>query len=539
MDSDKISLKLKISQTLNNLNKSSQVFDEMINDYNTLYKKYMNIQKMPEQNQRLYSFQIKQPEEVIKTDQTELEKKYNLMEEQYFKKKTENEKNIEEINIKMQQIMELKNKLDIKDKKINGYSAENSALKQQNMSLDKKNKELNETNDKNDKLIFELNKYNQKLEIDHKKLIDSAGKMHMEIDKLRTKLLEMQEHTINKVNKYNELMETAKQKQMYFKEKSDTFDSTNINEISSSDNSIKIPNKLKYKAKHHYNGINSINFNNSGSSYITTGEDSIIHIYDSDKNLETYEFSDFSDIVTEACFDNKENYLFAGSYDKTAKLYSLKSYKLSYNFIGHNDKINCLKTFKTNPYGLTGSSDKTIKEWDFNNKKMNWEVICNSECHSLEISPDDNFILSGHLDGTVKLFGIKDKNEKFFNLHDDKVIDVKLIKNDLFLTLGKDKQIKLFDLRNEKVIYNIDEKKISENYQSSITISPDKKYFAFGTDKGMIYIININDGNIEYSINNNKGSNSVTGICWNPNNSKIYVGDSNGFLSIWGTDFDI
>ena len=74
MEPDKISLKLKISQTLNNLNQSSQVFDEMINDYNTLYKKYMNIQKMQEKNQRLYSFQIKQPEEVIKPDQTELEK---------------------------------------------------------------------------------------------------------------------------------------------------------------------------------------------------------------------------------------------------------------------------------------------------------------------------------------------------------------------------------------------------------------------------------------------------------------------------------
>jgi ABC-type uncharacterized transport system fused permease/ATPase subunit len=108
MDPDKISLKLKISQTLNNLNQSSQVFVEMINDYNTLYKKYMNIQKIPEQNQRLYSFQIK-PEEVIKTDQTELEKKYNLIEEQYLKKKKENEKNIEEIKKKMKKKKKLIN----------------------------------------------------------------------------------------------------------------------------------------------------------------------------------------------------------------------------------------------------------------------------------------------------------------------------------------------------------------------------------------------------------------------------------------------
>ena len=171
--------KIKISQTLNRLNHANQTFDDMINDYNILYKKYMDLLKRPE-NQRLYSFQTK-PEEVVKNDQTELEKQLNYMKDEYLKEKKKNEKNIEEINEKMQQIMNLNNKLEIKDKKINGYSAENSALKQQNMILDKKNKELNETNNRNDRLIFELNKYNQKLEIDHKKLIDSAGRMHMEI----------------------------------------------------------------------------------------------------------------------------------------------------------------------------------------------------------------------------------------------------------------------------------------------------------------------------------------------------------------------
>ena len=129
MEPNNFELKSKISQALNKLNQSSQVFDDMIDDYNILYKKYMDLQKRPEQKQRLYSMQVKQ-EEVVKND-PELEKQYNLMKNEYLKKKEENEKNIEEINAKMQQIMDLKNKLDIKDKKINGYSAENSALKQQ------------------------------------------------------------------------------------------------------------------------------------------------------------------------------------------------------------------------------------------------------------------------------------------------------------------------------------------------------------------------------------------------------------------------
>ena len=67
MEPNNFELKSKISQALNKLNQSSQVFDDMIDDYNILYKKYMDLQKRPEQKQRLYSMQVKQ-EEVVKND---------------------------------------------------------------------------------------------------------------------------------------------------------------------------------------------------------------------------------------------------------------------------------------------------------------------------------------------------------------------------------------------------------------------------------------------------------------------------------------
>ena len=535
-------LKLKISKDLNRLNQSSQVFDEIINDYNTLYRNYLNIKKMPDKAPRLSSTQINyfKPEEMIKTDQTELEKNYNTLLEKYSKEKNENEKNIVKINENLNQILDLKNKLDNKDKKINGYSAENSALKQQNMILDKKNKELNETNNRNDKIIRELKKYNQKLEIDHITLIDNSGRMHMEIDKLRAKVLEMQEQIINKENQYNELMESSKQSRLALS-KSLMLSSKkqlNINEILIGQDKYNIPDKLKFKSKPHYDSITSINFNKSFSSYITTGKDNTIHIYDANDNNESYDFSDFSNVVIDACFDNKEEFIFAGSYDKTAHLYSLKNNKLLKSFSEHKDNINCVKSLHTKQSGLTGSSDKTIKEWDFNNKTLINSLNNKSECYSLDISQDDRFILSGHLDGCIKLWSIKEKTEKMFDIHKDKVVDIKLINNDLFLSLGKDMKIKLFDIRKEEAIYTIDEKIITENCESCITVSPDKELFAVGTNKGMIYIVNLKDGTINSTINNNRGAGSVTSLYWRENKPQIFAGDSNGFLSIWGTDSD-
>ena len=71
---DKNLLKKKIAESLENLNQSSQVFEHMINDYNTLYQKYISIQIMAEQNQRLNSIQLsKVQENVSKMDQAQLE----------------------------------------------------------------------------------------------------------------------------------------------------------------------------------------------------------------------------------------------------------------------------------------------------------------------------------------------------------------------------------------------------------------------------------------------------------------------------------
>jgi len=56
--------------------------------------------------------------------------------------------------------------------------------------------------------------------------------------------------------------------------------------------------------------------------------------------------------------------------DKTAKLWSLKNSKLIGNITAHIDYVNCVSSFYSSPKGLTGSSDRTFKEWDFNNLKM-------------------------------------------------------------------------------------------------------------------------------------------------------------------------
>ena len=542
--SDKSQLKKKIAKSLDNLNKSSQVFDDMITDYNVLYQKYISIQLRTEQSQRLSSIQLsKAQENASKMDQAELEKAYNALQEELLKLKNSKEEALVNLTKNLQSYLELKTKLENSNKKILSITSENSALKQQFILLDKRNKELNSLNQSQEKELLELRKSKQKLETEHKKLLENTGKMLMEIEYLRNKVMELQENTVNKMNDYNALMESAKQKQlaadMYFQEKQEKFqetshDNANLNEMFGGSEEVKIPSKLRYKQKLHNKVITSINFNNFGSSFITTGADYIVRVFDAAKNTETNVFSGFSSSVTEACFDHTEQLLFAGSLDKTAKLWTLKNNKLLNTFTGHIDYINCVKSLNAQQHGLTGSTDRTIREWDYNTKSLVRKFNCISACHSLAIAPDDSFILSGHMDGTVKLWASNDKPEKVFDLHEDKVLQIRMIKNDQILTLGKDETIKLFDIRKDQPIYTINDSKIPQYCESSIAVSPDKKYFAVGSTKGNIYIVNLNNGNVD-SVINNKGTDAISGLCWRPFNSQIYVGDSGGFLTIWGT----
>jgi WD40 repeat protein len=464
-----------------------------------------------------------QQQEMNKVDQTELEKKYNLLQEEYLKVKKSNEKNLIDIKSHLETIMDLNNKIDIQKKKIVGYQSENIALKTQNRALEKTNKELSEINKQNEEYIFNYKKHSQKLQIDYGKLLDVSGKMHMEIDKLRSQLLELQEHSINKISNFTEKKEEIKEGK------------NKNNNLIINPEEIKVPNKIKYKKKIHYKGITSINFNEKGTSFITSGEDNVINIFNNN-NKETGSFKGFNDIITGACFDNKEQFIFAGSLDNTAKLWNLKTKKLISDYTGHKAPINCVKSFKNKEVGITGSLDCHIKEWDFNKNSLTRDLNCQSGCYSLEIPSDDSYVLSGHDDGIIRMWDNNEESPKEFKLHNDKVLDIKTIDKNLFLSLGEDNNIKLFDIRKGEPIYTIDDNIIKDFSRSTISVSSNKKYFVVGINNGIIYIMNLKEGTINSNIDNNKGIGTIKAIYWKPYRSEIYIGDSDGNLTIWGTN---
>ena len=522
-------LKQKITSSVKNNNKVTFVYDSMIEDYNFLYKKYIDMQIAKEQKELLGNKTFTRKESSLKTDNGE---DINLLNDKYLKLKEKNEKNLQEIKEHLENIMKLQEKLDTKDKKIKGYQAENSALKSQNIQLTQKNKELTKINEENEKKIAKLNKSCQRMEIDHKKLIDDSAQMHRINEQLNNRILDLEKKCLK-----NNIEIVSNDIREEINKSNNVPDIIDKNEINFSKKNAKneLPTTLKYKQKVHFKNITSINFNNQGDKYITTSEDKSLILLETAKNTEIFKFDKFDKIISEACFDKSNKFIFIGSFDSTVKLINSQNSSLISNFSEHANEVNCVKCYNLKEKGLSGSSDNTIKEWDFDTQKLLQELNYKNPCYALSISPNDNFVLSGHGDGVINMWtGDNHKESKLFKLHDDRIIDIKIINDNSFASLAKDKKIKLFDIRNEKEIYTINSEKIKEICESNISISPDKNHFAIGSKEGNVYIININKGEIENIINNNNGRGEVKSLSWNRLNYNMYIGDSNGFISIWG-----
>ena len=523
-------LKQKITSAVKDNNKVTFVYDSMIEDYNFLYKKYIDMQIAQEQKERLGSKTFTRKESILKMDNGE---DINFLNDKYLKLKETNEKNLQEIKNHLENIMKLQEKLDTKDKRIKGYQAENTALKSQNIQLTQKNKELNKINDDNEKKIAKLNKSCQRMEIDHKKLIDDSVQMHQIIEQLNNRILDLEKKCLK--NNIEIVSNDIREEVNKNNNVPDIIDKNEIN-FSKKNTRNELPTTLKYKQKVHFKNITSINFNNKGDKYITTSEDKSLILLETAKNTEIFKFDKFDSIISEACFDKSNQFIFIGSFDSTVKLINAQNSNLISNFSEHANRVNCVKCYNLKEKGISGSSDNTIKEWDFDTKKLLQELNYKNPCYALCISSNDNFVLSGHGDGVVNMWtGDNQKEAKLFKLHDDRIIDIKIINENSFVSLAKDKKIKLFDIRNEKEIYTINEEdKIKDISESNIAISPDKIHFAIGSKEGNVYIININKGEIENIINNNNGRGEVKSLSWNNLNNNMYIGDSNGFISIWG-----
>ena len=203
--------------------------------------------------------------------------------------------------------------------------------------------------------------------------------------------------------------------------------------------------------------------------------------------------------------------------------------------------INACAYCYQQPLALTGSGDRTIKIWDANNGAQRGKMSCSSGIYSLDIAQSDSVAVSGHRDGTLRFWNIRDNQliHEIRGVHDDLISSVCYLPMDngnKVVTSSRDHTIKVIDIRTLKVLNTYEnENYYNSNDTSQIGVSPSGRYIALGSKNGKLIIMDIlkDEGVVENIFDKQHHSCAIVSVDWSRRTSRIASVDTKGNLLVW------
>ncbi|MFO7829584.1 MAG: hypothetical protein R6V23_13240 [Bacteroidales bacterium] len=217
--------------------------------------------------------------------------------------------------------------------------------------------------------------------------------------------------------------------------------------------------------------------------------------------------------------------------------YALKGLKgPTYNALnGHTGSVMDIAFVPGTRNLFTTGGDGKIIQWDIENPEKNSETIIeNPFVHrSLAVTPNGKWLICGTDDSKILLFNLENSVELNQELsgHSSIVSSVAVSPdNGWFLSASNDKTIRKWDLEtfNSEIIIESDSK------INTITISPDAKNIAMGTQDGRIIISQVNSIDQTETINLESNT-ALTSLKYNHSGDWLVSGSSKGDVIVWDT----
>ncbi|DBA83439.1 hypothetical protein WJX79_006327 [Trebouxia sp. C0005] len=298
-----------------------------------------------------------------------------------------------------------------------------------------------------------------------------------------------------------------------------------------------VPEKATKSVPAHDGGCFTCAFDRSGSHMATGGADKVVKLWDPATGANTGSLRGMLDTILEVSFTADQKHLLAAGGDQALRMWDITSGRVRHTLTGHTGKVSSVDCSPSSSLrAVSSGTDRTIKVWDLNKGYCLRTIMCHSSCNSVRCTRDEHLICSGHFDGTLRFWDIR--NGKMANevtgLHTQQICSVQIGTRDgTVLTCGKDNLLKTVNPQTFEVKQTFRAPQFSVGtIWCTACISPDGQHVAAGSGNGSLFVWNMETAAVAHELKHS-GSQPILASAWGPAGQPLVSCEKNGTVTFW------
>jgi WD40 repeat protein len=286
----------------------------------------------------------------------------------------------------------------------------------------------------------------------------------------------------------------------------------------------------------HRGSVRTISFNRDGDKIVSGSLDGDIKLWkvnSNDKNVTILQtFQGNAGEVKSVAFSPDGNMIASAHEEKILKLWHIEGDLFSNTFPPQSSSIVKIGIFSIDNNVYSISADKSVKIWNPAHKLVNKIDTFRDDktVANIVFSKGGEVIVSGHKDGTIKLWDLNGKSLKILTENKDEVTTL-LMDRDVILSGHNDGTIKLWNSGGGLPV-RFSDPTITEQI-TSLAFDINEKRIVAGHKDGTISLWNFN-GTLKSKLTGHRKA--VSSLSLSPDNKKIASGSHDKTIRIWDSD---
>lgn len=284
---------------------------------------------------------------------------------------------------------------------------------------------------------------------------------------------------------------------------------------------------LEHKFDCKQGAIRAIRFNKDGNYCITCGADKTVKLWNPYKSLTLQTYSGHNQEVLDADCSHDHSFICSASADKAVFYFDVSTGKIVRKFRGHVGRVQCVRFNKEESnLIISGSIDGKVKIWDLRAK--NFEPLmeiddCKDSVTYLDLNSQQ--ILVSCLDKTLRTYDIR-FGKLITDYIGDPITCSRISKDDQCVLISiLSSRLLLFDKSTGELL-NEYTGHVNKNYQLENCFNNATNRIYSGSEDGHVYVWDLIDAKIKQKLKHSNEK-AVHSISFHPDASKLLTAQEN------------